>query len=400
MRIDHQVLTGVSTPARAAAAAQRWLVGQLLSIGVIGRVDESSMRLSIDGQEVLARTSLDLAPGSRLTARVVSAGAQPLLSIVDPRAAQTPVAGAPAATTTTIRHALSSTLPLQEPLDTVLTRLESEAADSTTPGTVQARAVHVTQALPDLPALSQPATLARAVSNAGQQLEATLAAAVAVADDTQAARDAHTAPVADLKFQLLGLREAIDVELARLPPATASPLRGNGEARGADATQVEQARTQSALRSLAQDVDAGVARITTHQLQHLAAADRGDFYVYTELPFRTPAGTETLTLSIDADEGSAARREDEARGSIALNLAVPLADVGELRARIGLAGDRLAVTLWSEEPALRELIVADIDGLERRLGELGFELTPIALREVAPPDPLRELPPRLIDTSI
>ncbi|MGE3773557.1 MAG: flagellar hook-length control protein FliK, partial [Gammaproteobacteria bacterium] len=168
------------------------------------------------------------------------------------------------------------------------------------------------------------------------------------------------------------------------------------------APENEHATMQSALRALAQEVDAGVARITTHQLQHLAAADRGDFYAYAELPFRTALGTDTITLAIDAGDPHAQEEKHggSGRGSIALDLAVPLADLGELRARIGLAGERLAVTLWSEEPALRELIVEDIGGLEDRLAALGFELTPIALREVPAPDPLRDPPQRLIDTSI
>lgn len=269
------------------------------------------------------------------------------------------------------------------------------------PTAVQSRALHLTRALPDLPALSQPVTLARALGNSGQLLETTLAAAVAADLRTAPGARTSSAPVADLKFQLLELRAAIDVELAFLQHAASSSHPGAGASRGAEiATVREWTTTQSTLRTLAQDIDAGVARISTHQLQHLVAADRGDFYAYAELPFRTLTGTETLTLSIAADDAPDAHRDEESRGSIALDLAVPLADVGELRARIGLAGDRLAVTLWSEEPALRELIVEDIDGLEQRLAALGFELNPIALREVPAPDPLRELPPRLIDTSI
>ncbi|HMM77395.1 MAG TPA: flagellar hook-length control protein FliK [Gammaproteobacteria bacterium] len=397
MRIDHQMLTGVSAPARTAAAAQRWVVGQLLSIGVIGRVDETSIRLAIDGREVLARTSLDLAPGTRLTARVLSAGAQPLLGIVDPQPSRAPSAGAAAATATTIRAALVGTLPVQSPLNAVLTQLEAQATANTAPAAVQTRVLNLTQALPDLPALAQPAALARAVANAGHGLEATLGAALEASADAPSG-----APATDLKFQLLGLRETIDRELAQTPRLATPPQGGAGPRGAAAAPELERATAQSALRALAQEVDAGVARITTHQLQHLAAADRGDFYAYAELPFRTAAGVDTLTLSIDADDRPAQGREDGAagRGSIALDLAVPLADLGELRARIGLAGERLAVTLWSEEPALRELIVEDIGGLEDRLAALGFELTPIALREVPAADPLRDLPQRLIDTSI
>lgn len=401
MRIDHQILTGAATQARAAATAQRWLVGQLLTIGVIGRLDESSIKLVVDGRELIARTPLDLAPGTTLTARVVTAGAQPLLAVLDPKPAQASAAGASVPAATTLRAGFSSALPLQEPMNAVLNRLEPRAGSNAAPPAVQARLLMLSSGAPDLPSLAQPANLARAVANAGALFEATLAAAVEASADAKPGARATVPPHGDLKFQLLDLRQAIDVELKRLPQLTsASPLLAGARVTTLAADDAQRS-AQASLRSLAQDVDAGIARITTHQLQHLAAAERGDFYAFTELPFRTAAGLDTVTLSIDADEPPAEHRGDDADpGSVALTLAVPLSELGELRARIGLSGDRLAVTLWSEEPALRELIVEDIEALADRLTALGFELTPLTLREVASPDPLRELPQRLIDTSI
>lgn len=85
---------------------------------------------------------------------------------------------------------------------------------------------------------------------------------------------------------------------------------------------------------------------------------------------------------------------------MALNLEVPLDSLGALRARIGLAGNRLAITLWSEESQLRDLIVTRVGELEHNLTRLGFDLTPIAVREVSAPDPLRHRPQRLVDTEI
>lgn len=395
MRID-QVLTGVTTPARAAATAERWLVGQLLSIGVIGRVDESSIKLSIDGREVLARTSLDLMPGMRYTARVTAGGAQPQLSIVQAGTDAPPSApplSSPAAAA--VRNAMVHALPKQEPLDAVLTQLDTRTTSGVVAPAVQSRLVTLTGALPALPTLAQPAALERAVTQAGTLLEATLGA---VADDALPAL-----PTQDLKFQLLGLRQAIDDQLLQMPALARAP-QAPGASAAAVSTVAAEALTSGAatLRALASDVDAGVARITTHQLQHLAAAERGDLFAFAEIPFRSAAGIDTITLAVESEDPHGPRQgqADQGEGSVALNLAVPLESLGELRARIGLSGDRLAVTLWSEDPALRELIVADIGDLETRLAALGFELTPIALREVAPPDPLRHLPQRLVDTSI
>lgn len=399
MRIDHQILTGVSSPARAAATAQRWLVGQLLTIGVIGRLDESSIRLSVDGQELLARTPLDLQPGTSLRARVLTAGAQPLLQILDPKPSAAPTTDAAKSTPAIVRSALGNSLPLQQPLQEVFGKLALQTTAEIAPPTLRAQVAALTGTLPDLPALAQPANLARAVAAAGSLLEATLAAQ----DPPVGAPQSPAPPLGhDLKFQLLALREAIDVELARLPRDTATPTARADARPGGREAQAAVSAPHAALRALAEEVDAGIARITTHQLQHLAAAERGDFYAFAEVPFRTSTGNATLSLAIDADDAASGSHDgkESGQGAMAVNLAVPVPDVGELRARIGLSGERLALTLWSEDPALRELMVEDIGLLEARLAGLGFELTPIVMRELDAPDPLRRLPSRLVDTSI
>lgn len=391
MRID-QVLTSATTPARAAATAQRWLVGQLLTIGVIGRVDETSIKLSVDGREVLARTSLALQPGSSFSARVTVAGPQPELSIVGPH---TPRADASTPAATVLRTALGSTLPAQEPLRAVLTHIDGQRAPAAAAPPVAEVAVRAVQAqitaltsnLPALPDLALPPTLQRAVELAGPLLEARLAELV---DD-----GVGTPPTQDLKFQLLSLRQAIDDGLAVLPKPAQT-----GQATTTAGPVQETLPAGQTLRALGAEVDAGVARITTHQLQHLAATDRGEFFAFAELPFRTASGVDTITLAIEGEPESATRGDSSTGdGGVAVNLEVPLAELGALRARIGLAGHRLAVTLWSEESGLRELIVEGIGELESRLRAAGFELTPVAVRDVAAPDPLRHRPARLIDTS-
>jgi len=399
MRID-QVLSGVSTPAgltapgRASAVAQGWLVGQLLTIGVIGRLDENSIRLTVDGRDVIARTTLDLKPGTTLTARVSVAGPQPQLSIV------TPHADSAALARPVIAGSLSVALPAQEPISVVLNRLSPSAQSATavleTGADVQTRLTALTTRLPDLPTLGRPSELTRAVLQAGPLLEATLA--------TQVDAPRAEAPTQDLKWQLLGLRQAIDDQLqarTQQGAALARPIGAAAERQVAGLPPLAEALAPApaSLRTLAGDVDAGIARITTHQLQHLAAAEAGNLFAYTEIPFRTRQGIDTVAIEIEADEGARGGVQGDA-GSVALNLAVPLEDLGELRARIGLSGDRLAVTLWSETPALRALIGEDIAELEQRLMAAGFEVSPIAVRHVDAPDPLRHLPRHLIDTAV
>ncbi len=83
------------------------------------------------------------------------------------------------------------------------------------------------------------------------------------------------------------------------------------------------------------------------------------------------------------------RRTGTDEPPLELSLALSLPSLGEFRARLGLRGNHLAVTLWSEAPALREMIIGGLNELEHALTGAGFELSPVSLRAIDAPDPLR-----------
>lgn len=391
MRIDPAITTGVIT-ARPTSSVQKWLVGQLLTIGVIGRIDENSIRLTVDGREAIANTTLDLKPGGEYTVRVIAGGAQPQLSLMPPTP---PEKSAPSV----LSPALAQALPRQQPLNEVLPRLLQPLSPTLQKleggPEIQARLNTIVDGLPGLPALSRPAELEKALLTAGPMLETSLAQV--------SERAGQPPPSTDLKWQLLALRQFVDdrfpSQSGAQTPALATPsAREEMQPRHPSnvVPAIDVAPPDTPLSELIDDVDAGIARITTHQLQHLAAADNGEFFVYAEMPFRTPVGIDTLALEIEGDRPDGSSEES----TMALNLEVPLDSLGALRARIGLAGNRLAITLWSEESQLRDLIVTRVGELEHNLTRLGFDLTPIAVREVSAPDPLRHRPQRLVDTEI
>jgi hypothetical protein len=395
MRID--LPSGsLTAPARALASAQGWLLGQLLNVSVIGRVDRSSIRVSIDGIEAVAKTDLDLAPGATLKVRVSALGQQPQLTLVDPAPQKAAPGGAPSP----VVQALKLTLPAQEPMDEVLNRISPPLADvASAPAVVQQVQVRIARLLALLPGLStlaSPEGLRRAFLLSGPQLEASLAAQADVPDAAQ--------PAQDLKFQLLALRQSLDEQLRqtgsrrsaevaaslpRMPPPAAADSQ-----HAADSSHEEP--YVAVLRGMAADVEAGLARITTHQLQHAAAMERGEFFLFTEIPFQLENGIHTLDIELEAD---AYRHGDADDKPLELSLALSLPSLGEFRARIGLLGNHLAVSLWSEAPALREMIVSGVSELEHALMGAGFEISPVSLHAIDAPNPLRHLRSGLVDTS-
>ena len=458
MRIDLSTLPTTtprapSAPA-VAAMAQSWSVGQLLDISVIDRIDTNTVRIAINGQPLIARSTLELPAGSQLTAKVLTAGSQPQLLIQPPAVAESESA--------TVSAALGRTLPQQAPLAEVVPRIAQQLAHPASTALLGSEVAKqldtLIKTLPNLRALAQPGVLASAVRLAGNRLERSLADAVTAGAPSAKASTTTAAtvpplPEGDLKLQLIALREAL-LSSARPepapgaprapgapPPATApasplvapdaAPPLAKGSAAGANVAQSPaltvavavasdmpgkepaqrpdevqpaapratgaQTPTLPSAGALLDDVNAALARITTHQLDSANAAQNQALLACYELPVKTPHGIQTLTVEVQ-DEGR--KQLGAAPAALAVMVEVPVGELGKLRARIGLAGERIAITTWSDTPALRELILAHISDLDAALAAKGFDVAPSVVRELVPTRAVHQTDHHLIDTQI
>jgi hypothetical protein len=148
---------------------------------------------------------------------------------------------------------------------------------------------------------------------------------------------------------------------------------------------------------LLDDVNAGLARISTHQLQSANAAQHNTLLGYFELPVQTSRGVETMTLEVKDEH---LERTGGAPQSLTVLVEVPVGDLGKLRARIALAGERIAITTWSETPELRRLIASNIGQLDAALLAQGFEVAPSVVREINAPKAVHAGYQPLIDTQV
>lgn len=383
--------TALTAPSRTLPALQGWLVGQMLSVRVLERVDQTTVRVAVDGAPALARTTLDLRPGSELSVRVAAAGARPVLSIVAP-------VGGDVADTPVIVGALKSTLPVQAPINEVLRAVA--AAPSRTaplPAMVTTAAAGLLETLPAVDELAEPAGLRRALSQAGNGLEATLAA-------RGEGREVRL-PTGDLKWQLLGLHAAISRALsnpvqesvADRAVATSTAFTGVADKAGAAVVRDESMTQAQLLRGLSAEVEAGIARITTHQLQQLVAAGNDMFLVQAEIPYRAADHVDALRVEIESRGAQTTSGEDS---SVEVSLAVPLPALGEFRAHLTIRSNHLAVTLWSEAPALRAIMAEHLAELTGALAGAGFEVGPVGLRRLDGASRLQGPPDGLVDTRV
>lgn len=427
MRIELPNLPGAASrpSSHVGAIARTWAIGQLLNVSVGTRVDPNTVRITVDGQPMLAQTTVDLPSGTQLTARVASVGVQPQLTLIPPSQPENP-------DTTVVNNSLGRALPQQAPLAEVLPRLlgalTTPNGAAALPTAVSDKLTTLANSVPSLASLAQPAALATAVSQSGLHLESTLARVVltipAQAPQTSpsAAPPAPTPqaplPTGDLKWQLLGLREAVinAPRLAQAPPTSppSPPTRApdvaiatsmvlpahqgeDADSRPSTAGLVNSGGSTQIAEGLLDDVNAGLARISTHQLQSANAAQHNTLLGYFELPVQTSRGVETMTIEVKDEHRE---RTSGSPQSMTVLVEVPVGELGKLRARIALSGERIAITTWSETPELRRLIASNIGQLDAALLAQGFDVAPSVMREINAPRAVHAGYQPLIDTQV
>ncbi len=427
MRIELPNLPGAASrpSSNVGAIARTWAIGQLLNVSVGTRVDPNTVRITVDGQPMLAQTTVDLPSGTQLTARVASVGVQPQLTLIPPSQPENP-------DTTVVNNSLGRALPQQAPLAEVLPRLlgalTTPNGAAALPTAVSDKLTTLANSVPSLASLAQPAALATAVSQSGLHLESTLARVVltipAQAPQTSpsAAPPAPTPqaplPTGDLKWQLLGLREAVinAPRLAQAPPTSppSPPTRApdvaiatsmvlpahqgeDADSRPSTAGLGNSGGSTQIAEGLLDDVNAGLARISTHQLQSANAAQHNTLLGYFELPVQTSRGVETMTIEVKDEHRE---RTSGSPQSMTVLVEVPVGELGKLRARIALSGERIAITTWSETPELRRLIASNIGQLDAALLAQGFDVAPSVMREINAPRAVHAGYQPLIDTQV
>ena len=441
MRIDPP--TSGQAPSRATGPAQRtgtWAVGQLIDLRVVDRLDAQTVRLETGGQTLLARTELDLAPGTLLKATVTSTGALVQLSVqAAPSAPAEQVAIASA-----LGRALPNQAPLNETFPALFSVLGLPGTNEALPREVKAGLEALLARLPDSASLGRPASLAQAVEDAGNALESRLAQA------SGGARDGESGPLPlnDRKWQLLALRQSVSTVLSQIsresrtestPGPVAASIAGSitgalsketrGEAAGnvigrpspllaapasAPFAMMEQdlgrptgapavtptgdalgLATRDVLEGLLRDIDASLARLGTHQLQTATSALQHQAFGLFELPLRPDLGREAAVLEFEGDRTGASNAQET---PFTVRLELPLGELGVFRAHIAMQGERIAVSTWSDSPGLRDLIASRLGELDTALGAHGFALLPTTLRKTQPPDALRHGTLPLVDT--
>jgi hypothetical protein len=364
MHITHLKLTGqLSPPPSREQLLNSLKPGQLLKATALSDNINGSVRLQIGVTKLIAQTQLAIKTGQQLTLSVEKAGELPELKLVTGRSL--------AEIQNTM---LKSILPRQQPLTQLFQRfaeLLSSPASRELPESLRQSIGQITQQLltSARPELIQ--RLREGVSNSGLFSERSL-----LEGRPQAG---------DLKISLLQLLGALKFTLGnragvasrfQLPQAAPQAPQPLGEA----ATRL--------LLDLAKQLDSGLARIETLQLNSLPQDDPSRQLWQFELPIRNADQTDLFTIFIKR-QGTQENPDEEQIWSLTLRM--NLAGLGPMRVQLRLQGKSISSLFWAEQPHTTQLLKRHTSQLKSAFERAGLEVTQIKAYQGIPTEE-RELP--------
>jgi len=371
-------------PQTAGGALRAWTTGQILEATVVRQALDGTVTLRVGGQEVQARTGLNLAVDQPLTLQVAQSGTQTVLRVLH----VSNTAPAPHPTTlaqtsgqtpeATLTQAWRKVLPREGDLRPLLAQLANTATATTAgqaalPGPVVAALKQFASRLPALETLTAPAGLKRAVSDSGLFLEARLAQALT--DNTV------PTPQNDIKANLLRLVAQLRSLTTAPTSATATPALG------------AEPPIDPALPVLLRHADAALARIEQNQLAVLTGGPQTTTLLAAQAPLLTQwtldmpvhdsRYTGVLELHIEEQDARATAGDTPTPWNVWLHF--DFEQLGKVHARVTLQGEAVSATLWAEHADTATLFQQHLTALEGALRHAGLVPTGVRCQTGTPP---------------
>lgn len=364
MKISQTLLPLLAAARRELPSlAQQLKLGQVLPGRVLERVQPGLLKLELASTVLMARSKVDIPPGTRLRLEVVREQPIPQLRIL-PRPAVEPAQ----------QLLMRSAMPRQQPPQDVRQAVQGLGAQAANPR--QAEALQrLSTILGDAGVAIErlgPAEIRRALRASGLFHEARLAGG-------------ETAQPADTKTRLL--------QLLSLLQHTPSAAQGRGQPTHTTAEHAASAREpggDALLSRLVRLVEASISRIQLQQAASLPADDGQRQAWQLDLPIQLPGETHEAMLRIEREP------RDGATGAAptwAVSLAFDFDTVGALECRLALAGERVSTTFWCARAVTQQDLDRRLPRLRQAFEAQGLEVVHLAGVLGSPPQALTSLPP-------
>ena len=387
MRLD--LLTAAAAP-HVTATLSAWRTGQILDAVVTRITNVGTATLNVNNLSIDVNSELPLIAGSRLLLEVTQTGPRITLRVLTPPVPKDAIA-----------EALRVWAPRQSDLAPVLTEL-TRIAQSTTllsfaaaSPALRELAKNIIERIRTPTQTTTADELKSAVKNAGPFFEHRLATAASIDDVDQVLNR-------DLKAGLLQLAGYLKIILppsalasglpaAPLPPSAAKNTRAPRHA----ALSINNA---APLETLAKEVDAALARITTQQLLSLPERDAGTPQWIFDLPLRNGERVDVFHLHVFREKHP---RDSKQPPAWCVRLSFDLVTLGKVGVLVTLFAASVSISIWAQHPETAHLFEEHLTTLRTELQAAGVAISRLHCECGAAPfssdAPLRQKRSGLID---
>lgn len=361
----------------------------------------SLLNTSLAGQKLNIESTMALAPGSLVTARVQG----------DQSLAFLPLRGR--LDQLEVGEQLASQSSRQGSIEGLLGALRPGAA---LPEQLRGAAERLLGLVPDMQQLGDPKALAHALAKSGMFLEGSM-----LSGDTEGLATDMKAALLRLVAQLPGMPTAGSLGAAQagtalgqaLPAFARSALGALGQPNARHQAQSfplpsrlpANGEEELDLESILKLAAAAVSRLQTHQLSSLAQTqvNPDGTQVTTwqiEVPMRDHRDIVPLQVKLQREDEPQHDRKEKQDTLWKVELAFDVAPLGALQVQAQLQSGSLSSQIWAERGGTAALISAELDYLRTRLVTAGLNVGEIECRQGTPPQgPRTSIDQRFVDET-
>ncbi|WP_367606387.1 hypothetical protein [Legionella sp. W05-934-2] len=362
-------------------------VGQILKTIVVKSVNDQTVMLNINGNNINAQTAHRYIPGQELTVQVAKQGNEIHLQ-VQPQTN----------TTQAIQQAISQHITQQLPTNQVLSHIANLMQTNRLPPPIQSLIQNWMQSMPMLGQLSQ--VLPSLMGKSGLFFENKLRK-IGSSNAYQIKGD-----LKGMLFRLLALTQTVDskVDKSLKLPANVNPKHAPLPLPGAIPQPFQEAdllelgidklSLKDQLHFLAK---AGLARITSLQLSHLGLnQSQTNYQIMLDLPFRLNGRIETIPLLIKQEAFQHNTSLDTWSAQFALNLD----NIGPIQAKVQLTYKTIGVEINIEKPQNEHMLQEIKPLLSVWANEQGLRLGRWQINHGLEQNDFREHPFSIVDIEL
>ncbi len=391
MDIQPTLLSAFVTNKAVSLKSSQWMLGQILNATVADRKSANTLILQINNQAIEAKTNSNnpVSIGAQLKLVVEQQGTPTVLRVLQQ--------DSPKLTQETKQQLLRENIPKQASMEK-LTNTLSQLTNNThsmikgLPGPIVQQIKKLIEQLPTQINIKNESGLKTAVKNSGIFLESKLLAEVMNKQKpinlTQTTTHKHSPDIAkDLKTNLLQLSELITkYKHSTQKPVTQSikpaEVISLFEIAKNPNTKIKLETRNTAvpididskvdIETISKQLESSIARIEVNQSRAVVTHDNQIPAWSIELPIKDEQDIDLLKLDIQRDRNSESGNEKDQLWMV--NLKIHFQDKGTVTARLSVVDKEVSATLWSEAPALNDLIDNNLPLLSKRIENCGLTM--------------------------